>query len=209
MASDPWYKRFATSVFPGLASTFAPPAPSRTDLQKALAYVDPSRLLGSWNIAPYNPSWRVTRKGLSIYDQRKRDEQVKAALKFKKDSVLAAGWEVVSPGDQEEDWEVTRFVQDTLKNVEGGWHTVLINVLGALDYGYSVNERIYAEGPQGEWAGKLGLVRLNSIKPHYIDFVVDEFGQLQGLTQQMAGLAQQQLPVAKFILYTNRLEFGN
>ena len=211
MATNPWYQRFATSLFPGLGAAFAPPAPpTAKELQEALAYVDPSRLIAGWTITPYNPSWLVTLKGLSIYDAMKRDDQVKAALKFKKDSVLAAGWEVVSPGDQDEDWEVTRFVQDTLKAVEGGWHIVLTNVLGALDYGYSCGERIYAEVPQGEWAGKLGLARVQSIKPHYIDFLTDEYGRLQGLQQQLVlGAAERVLPPAKFILYTNQPEFGN
>lgn len=212
--SDPWYRRMAAVVLPGaLGARFAPPAaqkePTTKQLQSALAYVDPSRLISGWVQAPYNPGWLVTRKGLGIYDTMKRDEQVKAALKFKKSSVLASGWEVVSPGDQEEDWEVTQFVRNTLLGVQGGWHAVLTDILGALEYGYSVGERVYGEAEKGNWKGKVVLSRLQSIKPHYIDFVVDEFGVLHGITQQMAGLAQQDLPIGKFVIYTHQKEFGN
>lgn len=207
---EAWYKKLATSLTP--RAFFAPPAvkePSRADMQRALAYVDPSRLLAGWNVLPYNPSWLVTRKGLQIFDQMKRDEQVKAALKFKKDSVLASGWEVVSPGDQEEDWEVTRFVKDTLTMMPGGWNAVLLDILTALDYGHAVLERVYAEQEVGEWKGKLVLSRAQGVKPHYIDFVVDEFGVLQGLQQHTVNMKAEALPPAKFIRYTHAMEFGN
>ena len=209
--TEPWYKRMAASVLPGaLGAKFAPPtAPSARQLQTPLAYVDPSRLTQGWVQSPYNPGWLVTRKGMGIYDTMRRDEQVKAALQFKKSSVIASGWEVVSPGGQEEDWEVTQFVRDTLLQVNGGWHAVLTNILGALDYGFSVGERIYKEAEQGEWKGKVVLSRVQSIKPHFIDFNVDEYGVLLSLSQQMAGLAQKDLPKEKFVIYTYQSQFGN
>lgn len=200
--NQPWYQRF-----------FAPPtvsAPSKSEMSKAIAYVDPSRLMAQWNSAPYNPSWLVTRKGLVIYDQMKRDEQVKAAIKFKTDSVLASGWEIVSPGDQDGDWEVTKFVRDTISFVPGGWNTVLVGVLSALIYGYSCSERIYEQRDRGEWKGKMLLSRVQSVKPHFIDFVTDAYGVLLGIVQQLAGssLAEPISP-AKFIIFTHGKEFGN
>jgi phage gp29-like protein len=207
-----WFARLATSLIPGTSAFFAPPSikePSRKDLTTAVAHVDPSKLTSSWQQSAYNPSWLVTRKGLAIYDQMKRDEQVKAALKFKKDSVLAAGWEIASPGDQEDTWEVTEFVREALEKVEGGLNGVLVDVLTALDYGYSVSERVYAEEDIGKWKNKLILKRVQSLKPHYIDFVTDEFGQLQGILQQIVGQYGDPLPPAKFIIYTHAKEFGN
>lgn len=213
MANDmTWYKRLAISLVPGYGAFFAPSevkAPSRADMQNPLAYVDPSRLTANWAVTPYNPGWLVTRKGLQIYDTMKRDEQVKAALKFKKDSVLASGWEVVSPGDQEEDWEVTRFVQDAMALLPGGWNQVLVDVLSALDFGYSCVERVYISAELGEWKGKLLLTRMQSIRPHYIDFLTDEFGVLKGVIQQLTGRPQEPLPPAKFIIHSHAKEFGN
>ena len=205
-------QKFVTTLFPGTSAFFAPPAvaePSIKNLQKAVAYVDPSRLLTGWTQLPYNPSWLVTRKGLQIYDTMRRDEQVKAALKFKIDSVLAPGWEVVSPGDQEEDWEVTRFVRDVLAFIPEGWNTVLTSVLSALAYGFSCSERIYAEAKAGEWKGKLLLTRAQSLRPNYVDFVTDPFGVLLGITQQITGSVGETLPPAKFVLFSYTKEFGN
>src|SRR3990167_4398563 len=204
---------FASAVLPGYGSLyFAPPTvkePSRKLLQTPEAFVDPSRLVTGWKQSAYNPSWLVTRKGLQIYDQMKRDEQVKAALKFKKDSVLSSGWEVTSPGDEDEDWEVSRFVRDTFDQFPGGWNAVLVNVMSALDFGYSACEKIYEEKEQGEWKGKLVLNRVQPLKPHFIDFVSDEFGVLQAIEQQNVGREAGLMPPAKFVIYTHAAEFGN
>lgn len=209
----PWYKRYVTALLPGASNFFAPPTvsePSKNDLKNALAYVDPSRLLKGWYIWPYNPGWLVSRKGLSIIDAMKRDEQVKAALKFKKDSVLSAGWEVISPGDQKDDWEVTRFVRDAMQFTPGGWNQVLVNALSGLEYGYSVQEKVFSEQEKGEWKGKLMFSRIQSIKPHYINFSVDEFGVLQSLIQfHMVNSNTLLMPPAKFIIYSHAIEFGN
>ena len=197
---------------------FAPDVPADAKvkgLTQALGYVDPSRLVMKWQVAPYNPSWLVTRKSMFIYDQMRRDEQIKAALKFKKDSVLAAAWEVVSPGDKDEDWEVTRFVRDNFKAVEGGWNQFLLNMLSALDFGYAVAERIYAERDAGEWKGKMCLQKLSALRPHFLDFRVDPFGVLEGVIQRnvmggmSGGLTGTPLPPAKLVIHTYNYEFGN
>ena len=73
----------------------------------------------------------------------------------------------------------------------------------------SVGERIYAEQELGEWKGKLVLKRVQSLKPHYVDFLVDQFGQLQGVQQQMTGAYNDPMPTAKFLIYSHAKEFGN
>lgn len=210
-------KKLATNSWSWLAPT-VPAVPTRKDLTTAEGYVDPSRLIAKWNMLPYNPSWLVTRKGMQIYDQMRRDEQVKAALKFKKDSTLAPGWEVASPGDQPEDWEVTRFVRDNFVMMKGGFSQVLFNTLSALDYGHSVSEKIYKERDVGEWKGKLMVDRIQSLRPHFIDYQVDPYGVLQGVIQRnvmgaVAGgtgsLQGEPIPPVKMVIYTHAFEFGN
>jgi phage gp29-like protein len=104
---------------------------------------------------------------------------------------------------------VTRFVRDALAFIPGGWNQVLVNVLSALVYGYSAQERIYEEKDLGEWKGKMLLTRVQSLKPHFIDFVSDPYGKLTGVTQQMTSTVGDPLPPAKFILYAHAMEFGN
>lgn len=178
-------------------------------LKQAMAYIDPSRLVAGWRFLPYNPSVLVTRKGLAIFDQMKRDEQVKSCLNFKKAAMLSAGWEIVSPSDQPDDWEPTTFVRDVFDKFPGGWATQLKKFLLALDYGYSITEKVYDEAPS--IPGKVSLIALNSAKPHYFDFDTSPFGTLLSVIQRFVpgGVGQLELPVDKFVIYTHEKEFEN
>jgi hypothetical protein len=189
----------------------APGAPSLAAMRTAQAYVDPSRLISRNMFTPYNPSLLVARKGLGIYDEMKKDEQVKSALAFKKAAVVAAGWEIVSPGDQEDDWEVTTFVRDCFDQFKGGWHDALKKIMRALDYGYSVSEKVYADGA-GVFEGKLVLERIVELKPHYIDFVTDASGKVVAIEQMpVAGASSKdgRFHPVKFIHYVHDREFEN
>jgi len=192
-----------------------------SDWLNARALVDPSQLIAGRYFYPYNPSVLVTRKGLSIYDQMKLDEQIKVCLSFVKNTVLAAGWEVVSPGDQEKDWEVTEFVRNQFTHMPGGADQAIRKILFAIDYGYSVTEKVYGDV---EWApGMKAITDFISIKPHYIDLQQDRHGKVLALLQRYApgqgsGLSvpgQQTamglpgMPPAKFVLYTHDIEFEN
>jgi len=206
-----WFRSYF-SPFGGLQENSKPlPEPTSKQLREALAYVDPSKLIAGWKITPYNPSWLVSRKGLSVFDQMRKDEQVKAAMFFKKNSVLASGWEVVSPGDEPADWEPTRFVKYVLENLYGGFHNFLLyKVMSSLDYGYFIGERLYADVDEGEWKGKLALQKVNHLKPHYLDFITDPFGVLLGLRQQIANRsALEDLPPGKFVIYSYAKQFEN
>jgi phage gp29-like protein len=199
-----------TIPFPTTVVEKAPPAPSTAAMKTAQAYVDPSRLISRNLFTPYNPSLLVSRKGLSIFDEMKRDEQVKSALAFKKSAVISAGWEVVSPGDEEDDWEVTRFVRDCFEQFAGGWQAVLQKMLRALDYGFSTCEKVFAEGT-GAFEGKLVLDRLVELKPHYVDFVTDASGKVAAIEQMnVAGqTGDGRYHPSKFVCYVHDREFEN
>src|SRR4030067_1095448 len=80
-----------------------------------VAQADPLNLFNGVGFRPYNPSILLTRKGMGVIDDMRKDEQIKAATGFKKHVVLSSGWEIVSPADQPEDWEVTEFVKWNLE----------------------------------------------------------------------------------------------
>lgn len=175
------------------------------DLMSNLAYADPSRLMTGSMFSPYNPSVLVTRKGLNIFDQMKLDEQVKVALAFKKAVVLASGWEITSPSDQDAEWEVSSFVREVTEHMEGGFNKALLKILLGVDYGYSISEKMYAEKD-----GKVVLAGLKSCKPHYFDFVTDNYGALKGLLQRyVPGATDKELPPYKFAVFTYGEEFEN
>jgi phage gp29-like protein len=178
-------------------------------MKRAEVIVDPSRIVGGWLFYPYNPSALVTRKGLQIFDTMKKDEQVKACLAFKKAAMLTAGWEIVSPGDEDSEWEVTQLVRDNFNHFPDGWNKALKKIMTAYDYGYSCTEKIFGNPLWDE--SKLVLTRLSSVKPHYLDFQAKSTGELLSIVQHyVPGSSKgQNIPVDKMVVYSHDMEFEN
>lgn len=184
---------------------------SRGNLYTELSKSDPLGLFSSVGFTPYNPSSLVTRKGMRIFDDMRKDEQVKAAMGFKKHAVLSSGWEIVSPKGQAEDWEVTEFVKWNLAEYfEDTIEEALLGVLTALDYGYSVSELIWDKSQTKEHGSRIVLKALKNKRPHEFDFKTDEYGELgtEGIIQR-TGMRDIPLPVNKFVLFSYEKEFGN
>lgn len=183
---------------------------ARIPYRQELAMADPLRLFGAEDFPKYNPSDLVTRKGLEIFDSMMLDDQIKAALTFRRHSVIAAGWSVESPDGRPEDWEVTEFVRSCFDHMAATVDRVLFNVLSSMAYGYSVTEKIYGEIPDGDFKGKIGLAALKTRRPHEFSFKTDAFGNIDpnGVLQQTAA-GEVALPRAKFVLFTNGDTFDN
>ena len=183
---------------------------NESELMKGTVMVDPSKIMQSWLNTPYNPEILVSRKGMGIFDNMKRDEQVKACLQFKKAAVLSAGWEVTPPGDIDSEWEPLKFIEAMFTHFPGGWNAALKKILLGVEYGFSVTEKIYGEAT---WTpGKVALKKMVSIKPHYIDFRQLPTGELVEVTQQavLGGNAiPTPIPVDKCVIYSHNMEFEN
>ena len=184
---------------------------SRGNLYQEMAKSDPLGLFSSVGFTPYNPSVLVSRKGMKVFDDMRKDEQVKAAMGFKKHAVLSSGWEIVSPEGQAADWEVTEFVKWNLAEFfEDTIEEALLGVLTALDYGYSISELIWDKSQTKEHGNKIVLKALKNKRPHEFDFKADEYGELlsDGIIQR-TGIKDTSLPVHKFVLFSYEKEFGN
>lgn len=198
-----------TERFRAAVSTFQQPTPSRP-VEGEVSYADPKRLFpGGW-YRQYNPSVLVTRKGLRLFDEMRTDDQIKAALAFKKHAVLSTAWEVRSPEGMPDDWAPTRFAKYALEQIEGALISVLLQVMTGLDYGYSVTEKVWQVIQAGEWAGYVGLKALKTRRPHEFAFDLDEYGNLKpdGVIQSQPS-GDKHLPADKFVLFSNDLEFSN
>lgn len=170
-----------------------------------VASADPFRLFPQ-NITPFNPSILVQRRGLRVFDEMRRDDQVKAALTFKKHAVFAAGWRVDSPEGRPDDWEPTEFIREQLEALEGTFAGVLLEMLSALDYGFSASEKIFSDE-----SGQVTLSAIKTRAPHAIEFQIDRHGNLtrDGILQWQNDKGLVPLPAEKFVLVRNAREFGN
>lgn len=174
-----------------------------------------SAMYAGFNLRAWNPDKLVRLKGgLQVYDEMRLDEQVKACLALKKHAVLASGWTIEPASDSQEDQDIADFVTYNLNKMAGTLTAVMLELLTALDYGYSISELVWQVYSDGPYAGMVGLKAIKSKRPHFYSFQVDPFGNLlpDGLIHQgtwYTGLLEERLPVNKFIIYTYQKEFDN
>lgn len=175
------------------------------DLMGEIASADPFRLFPN-NQTQFNPSILVQRKGIRVFDEMRRDDQVKAALTFKKHAVFAAGWRVESPEGKPDDWEPTAFIREQFDALEGTFSGMLLEIMTALDFGYSVSEKIFEEE-----GGRVVLRAVKTRAPHSIEFKSDAHGNLaeDGILQWQNEQGLVAMPTEKFIVFRNMREFGN
>ena len=192
------------------------------NLFSEVSETDPTRSL-LHSIGNFNPDIIVQAKGgFPTFDLMRQDDQVHAALSVKKCAVLSPGWEVVAPeGMDEDDPEMKEKIEflDTVFNRIGSsfemsgsdFNYDLEEILTALDYGYSISEKVFDVIPDGEpFAGKIGVKALKTRKPHSFRFDEDKHGNLNpnGIIQDtMEGIKH--YDPSKFIIYTYQPEFDN
>lgn len=157
----------------------------------------------------YNPSDLVRVKGLRIFTEMRKDDQIKAAMSFKKLAILSSGWKIVPPEGKDENDEATLFVAHCLRNMDGALIEDLREMLTAMEYGFSVSEKIYSPIETGTFTGMIGLKRIKTKSPDTFEFNVDMFGNLIGLSQNVGGRIAVPMPIDKFVIYSHDAEFGN
>lgn len=187
-------------------------APMDKPLLGEVAWADPTRMWRtSQNFISYNPSLLVTKKGLSIFDKMRQDDQVKAALSFKKHAILSTGWEVISPEGKDRNWEVTEFVYWVLSHLEETLDDALLELLSAIEYGFAISEKVWGMEKVPILKTDRDFVTLKTLKgrkPHSFEFEMDDYGNLKRLLQQQSQKAVS-LPIEKFVIFTYEKEFGN
>ncbi len=163
-----------------------------------------------YNLRPYNPDDLYQKTGtLDIYDKMRIDDQVKAVLTMKKYAILSTGWKIEAASEEKVDVQVRDFVHHCLTDgMTGSFDNDLLELLTAIDDGFSVTEQIYKKITQGDWKGKMGLRRLKTRAPHSWRFEPDDFGELKELIQ-MTDTGDNPLNPQKFIIYSYNKEFGN
>ena len=91
---------------------------------------------------------------------------------------------------------------------------VLLNVMTALDYGYSVSEKVFKYIEFGKFRGKIGLKAIKTKVPFNLQFKKDKFGNLIGVYNQYVnegdvGSESNPYPIDKFVIYSYNMEFSN
>lgn len=177
-----------------------------------VAHSDPFRLVPIKGFTRYNPDIMITRKGYKVIDEMRDDDQVKACMSFKKLSVISSGYTIASPGEQAKDWDVTEFVRAEIENLPGTFNHAVLEIMSAMEYGFSVTEKVYREIEHGRFKGKVGYMALKTRRPHFFGFEQDKYGNVLNLKQfnSESGYGDgADLPIDKFVVYSYMEEFDN
>lgn len=175
---------------------------------KELATGDTERVVGLTD-KETNPDILVQRKGLGIYDDMKKDATVKAVLFVKKFTRLSTGFMIKPASDSQEDIAIADFYEKQLELLPGTFMKVLMGMMTALDYGYSIMEENYVFLNEGDDEGKIGLASIKSKKPHDFNFRLDEFSNIKALIQEQNTKPEAELPPDKFLITSWMPEWEN
>lgn len=154
-------------------------------------------------LPPYNPDDLTRSKGVKIYDQMRKDPQVKACLWLTKAAITGPGWKLEPVGDTEQEKTLAETLTTDLQTLSPfGFDDALSELLTAMAYGFAVNEKVY-----GIVDGRIRLTGLKGKAPHDIEFDADPFGNLRAIQQRQSQIVD--LDPEKFVWFAMEPEFGN
>ncbi|MBR7050642.1 MAG: DUF935 family protein [Methanobrevibacter sp.] len=139
------------------------------------------------------------------YQNIMKDTQVKVGLEILKYFLISKNYTLTSNSDDPLDIEITEFIQDTLDNMEIPFREVVKNILTAIRYGYSVQEKVYKLNVDG----KIGI---KAIYPVHIKtlqknpFIRDNTGEIESIHQEST-YGSVDLPRDKCLIYSFDKEF--
>lgn len=162
----------------------------------------------------FSPDDLLTRKGFSIYREMRNDDTLKACLNFKKVLIHGRAWEIMPAGGKdatEEQKKQAQFVEDVLHQMN--FNRVMREQLTAIDFGFSVGEKIWKVEP---WRAEGFRVVLKDVKfrdPEWMRIDVDihgnilQYRQISGMIPGSAG----EIPIQpeKVLHYAYQSEFSN
>ena len=164
-----------------------------------------SSLYEKYTLRPYNPNVLYQKKGsYDIFDEMREDDQISALLMLKK-LMIIGDWAIEC-----EDEKIKAQIENNFKEgIDELFEKKLINILSALDYGFSLTEKIFAYEDTKEWGNKIIIKKLKTRAPHSFEFPQDEFGNITEIKQDTGSGEDILLPVKKFIHYIYKKEFDN
>ncbi|MCG9895524.1 MAG: DUF935 domain-containing protein [Fimbriimonadaceae bacterium] len=167
---------------------------------------DTRELAPTWTLAQRTAlEWMTGSPGslpLSVYDAMQKDAMVQTALTVKRLAVLAADWKIVPSSDRARDRSVAEFVHETLVNMNGSAHSVMLAAMDSFAKGWSIQERVHEIR-----RGRLVLREVRPKNPSAFSMDQDEFGRLRALILRLPGLPERRLDPSRFVIHIHRKSY--
>lgn len=176
---EKFYRRPAPKTTGGL------PIPQSSEKSEDCESVNSATLI-SWGDKPQpnayneNPDIVANRKGLGVYDFMLMDDQIFSLALLKKVCRLASGFDIFSPDTSEDNKKITEFVRWSLmSNPNFSPRSLLFSMLTAMDYGYSLAEKVYQYNEDGPYKGLVSYKTIAPKSPHGFRFDRKHTGELK------------------------------
>ena len=172
-----------------------------------------------------NPDLLIQKKGLSVYDYMMTDDQVFISSAIKKIARLSTDFDVYPNGKDAQDKEISDFVRHSLfENMDITIRELIFNLMTALDYGYSIAEKVWKYEETGPYKGKVVFKSIAPKDPKGFLFDREETGELKknGIVQNTGCLVfgnwskdrdkmkmMPHYPTDKFVVFSYNSKFRN
>ncbi len=138
----------------------------------------------------YNPDELLVHYGSTVYSKMMKDEQVKAGVRFRRNSVTAREWTLSYPEDSDlsDDEKELRIkvIKSGLKKMPGSFKKALDKIMASMYQGFSVTEKSY-KAITVDGVPYWGLKSLTKKEFSTFKFKVDDYGTLVETYQDING----------------------
>lgn len=147
-----------------------------------------SRLYQAQGLCRYNPNELVNKRGFGVYDEMTRDDQVKAALMLKQHAIISRRWYFEFDHNDAEQQRRADILNIIIGRIEGAFSDKLLGILSALQYGFSVTEKVYMPLEiEGSTYWGLRDLKLRPASTFNNGIEADEHGNIKGFVQNVGG----------------------
>lgn len=167
---------------------------------------DVSNLWQFLNQQRYNPDDLVSRRGLKIYSEMLKDEQVKAVTEFKLSAILARGWDFkfgqtkLSEKEQQRRIDVFNAV---VAKMRGSFTDAIDGVSSGREMGFSITEKVYGTIDVAGTAF-VGINMMLTRDPTSFEFFTDEYGIVNRIVQKGTNLREVNIDLDRIIHYVHK-----
>lgn len=135
----------------------------------------------------------------SAYEEMELDPMIQTAITIKQQAVLAADYQIVPQSETPTAIRNAKFIESVFEQMEGSPRTILQSAMDAFVRGWSVQELIYTERDE-----QIVLTRCQPKDVSQFGLILDEFGQLLGLSFRSPDFEESTVPLGKFAVFINR-----
>lgn len=153
---------------------------------------------------------------LDTYRKMRKDPQIKACLLILKLPILQVDWTIQA--DTEDGKKLAKWIEQRLYDMDDSPQYYIREMLTALDFGYSVTEKIWQlktvpvdpDGNGNRMEQMIVPLKLRTYDPRSMSFKLDPVTyKLLGALQKQKQGADLEIPADKLMIYSHEKEFGD